>query len=89
VLFDFKDKDGHKPRHPWLPGRRNLAEATVLVSFYEKNSQNMHRYNAPSTGRVVAIQAVTRATSLLPDVYFPLARRATTCSTRSRPPRAG
>ena len=45
-----------------------------MNSFYEKNSQNMHRYNAPSylTGMGSApMQAVTQGyLTMLPDVYF-------------------
>jgi hypothetical protein len=76
VLFDFKDKDGHKLQgilaipDDYKPGQRR----PMLVSFYEKNSQNMHRYNAPSylTGMGSSpMQAVTQGyIAMLPDVYF-------------------
>jgi dipeptidyl aminopeptidase/acylaminoacyl peptidase len=46
----------------------------MLVTFYEKNSQNMHRYNAPSylTGMGSSpMEAVTRGyITMLPDVHF-------------------
>jgi hypothetical protein len=46
----------------------------MIVSFYEKNSQNMHRYSAPSylTGMGSApMQAVTEGyLTMLPDIYF-------------------
>jgi len=46
----------------------------MLVTFYEKNSQNMHRYNAPSylTGMGSSpMQAVTEGyLTMLADVYF-------------------
>ena len=50
VLFDFKDKDGHKLQgilaipDDYKPGEKR----PMLVNFYEKNSQNLHRYTAPS-----------------------------------------
>ena len=65
VLFDYKDKDGHKLQgilalpDDYKPGEKR----PMLVTFYEKNSQNMHRYNAPSylTGMGSSpMQAVTR-----------------------------
>jgi dipeptidyl aminopeptidase/acylaminoacyl peptidase len=75
-LFDFKDKDGHKLQgilaipDDYKPGEKR----PMLVSFYEKNSQNMHRYNAPSylTGMGSSpMQAVTEGyITMLPDVYF-------------------
>jgi dipeptidyl aminopeptidase/acylaminoacyl peptidase len=46
----------------------------MLVTFYEKNSQNMHRYNAPSylTGMGSSpMQAVSEGyITMMPDVYF-------------------
>jgi dipeptidyl aminopeptidase/acylaminoacyl peptidase len=76
MLFDFKDKDGHKLQgilaipDDYKPGEKR----PMLVSFYEKNSQNMHRYNAPSylTGMGSSpMQAVSEGyITMLPDVYF-------------------
>jgi dipeptidyl aminopeptidase/acylaminoacyl peptidase len=76
VLFDFKDRDGHKLQgilalpDDYKPGEKR----PMLVNFYEKNSQNMHRYSAPSflTGMGSSpIEAVSRGyVTMLPDVYF-------------------
>src|SRR4029079_14286556 len=76
VLFDYKDHDGHKLQgilaipDDYKPGEKR----PMLVNFYEKNSQNMHRYSAPSflTGMGSSpIEAVTRGyLTMLPDVYF-------------------
>src|SRR6185295_4814964 len=76
LLFDYKDKDGHKLQgilalpDDYKPGEKR----PMLVTFYEKNSQNMHRYNAPSylTGMGSSpMQAVSEGyITMLPDVYF-------------------
>jgi dienelactone hydrolase len=76
ILFDYKDKDGHKLQgilalpDDYKPGEKR----PMLVNFYEKNSQNLHRYSAPSylTGMGSSpIEAVTRGyVTMLPDVYF-------------------
>ena len=46
----------------------------MIVTFYEKNSQNMHRYNAPSylTGMGASpMEAVSRGyITMLPDIHF-------------------
>lgn len=75
-LFDFKDKDGHRLQgilaipDDYKPGEKR----PMLVNFYEKNSQNLHRYNAPSylTGMGSSpMQAVSNGyITMLPDVYF-------------------
>jgi dipeptidyl aminopeptidase/acylaminoacyl peptidase len=76
VLFDFKDHDGHRLQgilaipDDYKPGEKR----PMLVNFYEKNSQNLHRYNAPSylTGMGSSpMQAVSDGyITMLPDVYF-------------------
>ncbi|HTM25682.1 MAG TPA: prolyl oligopeptidase family serine peptidase, partial [Vicinamibacterales bacterium] len=76
VLFDFKDKDGHRLQgllsipDDYKPGEKR----PMLVNFYEKNSQNLHRYNAPSylTGMGASpMQAVSDGyITMVPDVYF-------------------
>jgi esterase/lipase len=76
VLFDFKDRDGHRLQgilaipDDYKPGEKR----PMIVTFYEKNSQNMHRYNAPSylTGMGSSpMQAVSDGyLTMLPDVYF-------------------
>jgi len=76
VLFDFKDHDGHKLQgfltipDDYKPGEKR----PMLVNFYEKNSQNLNRYSAPSylTGMgSMPIEATSRGyITMIPDVYF-------------------
>lgn len=76
ILFNYKDKDGHRLQgilaipDDYKPGEKR----PMLVNFYEKNSQNLNRYSAPSylTGMGSSpIEAVTRGyITMLPDVYF-------------------
>ena len=76
VLFDYKNKDGVRLQGILaLPDDYKAGEKRpMLVTFYEKNSQNMHRYNAPSylTGMGSSpMEAVSRGyIAMLPDVYF-------------------
>jgi dienelactone hydrolase len=76
ILFDFKDHDGHKLQGILaLPDDYKQGEKRpMLVNFYEKNSQNLNRYSAPSflTGMGSSpIEAVSRGyVTMLPDVYF-------------------
>ena len=50
MLFDYKNKDGKRLQGILaLPDDYKAGEKRpMLVTFYEKNSQNMHRYSAPS-----------------------------------------
>jgi dienelactone hydrolase len=76
LLFDFKNKDGLRLQgilalpDDYKPGEKR----PMLVNFYEANSQNLHRYSAPSylTGMGSSpIQAVTEGyITMLPDVHF-------------------
>jgi dipeptidyl aminopeptidase/acylaminoacyl peptidase len=76
VLFDYKNKDGVRLQgilalpDDYQPGEKR----PMIVTFYEKNSQNMHRYNAPSylTGMGGSpMQAVSEGyITMLPDVHF-------------------
>lgn len=76
ILFDFKDRDGHKLQgfltipDDYKPGEKR----PMLVNFYEKNSQNLNRYSAPSylTGMgSMPIEATSRGyITMIPDVYF-------------------
>jgi len=76
LLFDFKNKGGVRLQgilaipDDYKPGEKR----PMIVSFYEKNSQNMHRYSAPSylTGMGSApMQAVSEGyLTMLPDIYF-------------------
>jgi hypothetical protein len=75
-LFDYKLKDGIKLQgilalpDDYKPGEKR----PMIVSFYEKNSQNMHRYTPPSfiTGMgSLPIEAVSHGyITMLADVYF-------------------
>jgi dipeptidyl aminopeptidase/acylaminoacyl peptidase len=76
VLFDFKLKDGKRSQgvltlpDDYQPGEKR----PMIVNFYEKNSQNLHRYQAPSfaTGMgATPVEAVSRGyITMMPDVYF-------------------
>lgn len=76
ILFDYKLKDGQRAQGILaLPDDYKAGEKRpMLVTFYEKNSQNLHRYNAPSylTGMGGSpMQAVSKGyITMLPDVYF-------------------
>jgi dipeptidyl aminopeptidase/acylaminoacyl peptidase len=76
VLFDYKLKDGTRAQgilalpDDYKPGDKR----PMIVSFYEKNSQNMHRYTAPSfiTGMgSLPMEAVTKGyITMFADVYY-------------------
>ena len=76
ILFDYKNKDGMRLQgilalpDDYKPGEKR----PMLVTFYEKNSQNLHRYNAPSylTGMGSSpMEAVSRGyITMLPDIHF-------------------
>jgi dipeptidyl aminopeptidase/acylaminoacyl peptidase len=76
VLFDYTNKDGVRLQgilalpDDYKPGEKR----PMLVTFYEKNSQNLNRYSAPSylTGMGSSpIQAVSEGyITMLPDIYF-------------------
>jgi len=76
ILFDYKNKDGVRLQgilalpDDYKPGEKR----PMIVTFYEKNSQNLHRYSAPSylTGMGASpIEAVSRGyITMLPDIHF-------------------
>ena len=76
ILFDFKNKKGLRLQgilalpDDFKPGERR----PMVVNFYEKNSQNLHRYSAPSYLSSMGsspIQLVTEGyITMLPDVHF-------------------
>ena len=76
ILIDFKNKDGMKLQAILaLPDDYKQGEKRpMIVNFYEKNSQNLNRYSAPSflTGMGSSpIEAVSRGyLTLIPDIYF-------------------
>ncbi len=76
ILFDFKNKDGKRLQgvlaipDDYKPGEKR----PMIVMFYEKNSQTLHRYSAPawlpSMGRM-PVQAVSNGyLAMLPDIHF-------------------
>jgi dienelactone hydrolase len=76
LLFDYKNKDGVRLQGILaLPDDYQDGEKRpMIVTFYEKNSQNLHRYSAPSylTGMGASpIEAVSRGyVTMLPDIHF-------------------
>ena len=76
ILFDYKNKDGLRLQGILaVPDDYKAGEKRpMIVTFYEKNSQNMHRYNSPSfiTGMGSSpMEAVTRGyLTMMPDVHF-------------------
>lgn len=76
ILFDYTTRRGAKLQgilalpDDYQPGQK----LPMLVTFYEKNSQTMHRYPSPSfiTGMgAMPIEAVSRGyATMLPDVFF-------------------
>ncbi|MGH7503350.1 MAG: prolyl oligopeptidase family serine peptidase [Longimicrobiales bacterium] len=76
VLFDYENRDGVRLQGILtLPDDYKSGEKRpMLVSFYEKNSQNMHRYSAPSflTGMgSLPVEALSRGyITMLADVHF-------------------
>jgi dipeptidyl aminopeptidase/acylaminoacyl peptidase len=80
ILFDYKNKAGVRLQGILaLPDDYKAGEKRpMIVTFYEKNSQNMHRYSAPSflTGMgSVPMEAVTRGyVTMMPDVFFTTGR---------------
>ena len=76
ILFDFKNKDGLRLQgilalpDDYKPGEKR----PMIVNFYEKNSQNLNRYSAPSYLSSMGsspIQAVSEGyVTMLPDIHF-------------------
>ncbi len=76
LLFDYKIKDGTRLQgilaipNDYQPG----TKLPMIVSFYEKNSQNMHRYVAPSflTGMgALPMEAVSRGyLTMFADIHY-------------------
>jgi dipeptidyl aminopeptidase/acylaminoacyl peptidase len=76
ILFDFNNKDGLRLQGiVALPADYRQGEKRpMLVNFYEKNSQNLNRYAAPSYLSSMGsspIQAVSEGyVTMLPDIHF-------------------
>jgi dipeptidyl aminopeptidase/acylaminoacyl peptidase len=76
ILIDFKNKRGDRLQALLtLPDDYKQGEKRpMLVNFYEKNSQNLHRYTAPSflaSMGSIPVEAVSKGyITLIPDVQF-------------------
>ena len=76
VLFDYRNRDGVRLQGILaLPDDYKQGEKRpMIVSFYEKNSQNLHRYTAPSfvTGMgTIPVEALSRGyITMYADVHF-------------------
>jgi len=76
VLFDFTLKDGKRSQGILaVPDDYKQGEKRpMIVTFYEKNSQGLHRYPSPNyvTGMgAIPTEAVSKGyLTMLPDVYF-------------------
>jgi dipeptidyl aminopeptidase/acylaminoacyl peptidase len=76
ILVDFQNKEGRRLQAMLtLPDDYKQGEKRpMMVNFYEKNSQNLFRYNAPSylSGMGSSpMEAVSRGyITLVPDVFF-------------------
>jgi dipeptidyl aminopeptidase/acylaminoacyl peptidase len=76
VLFDFKNKDGVRLQgilavpDDYKPGEKR----PMIVTFYEKNSQNMHVHTPPvymvSMGRMPTQAVSDGYLTMMPDVHF-------------------
>jgi dipeptidyl aminopeptidase/acylaminoacyl peptidase len=76
ILFDFNNKKGVRLQgilalpDDYKPGEKR----PMIVTFYEKNSQNLHRYPAPSylsSMGSIPMEAVSKGyITMLPDVHF-------------------
>ncbi|NNM06275.1 MAG: prolyl oligopeptidase family serine peptidase, partial [Gemmatimonadetes bacterium] len=76
LLFDYENKDGVRLQGILaIPDDYQTGEKrSMIVTFYEKNSQNMHRYSGPSyLGGMGSspIQAVSEGyLTMMPDIHF-------------------
>jgi len=81
ILFDYKDKDGHKLQGTLaIPDDYKAGEKRpMLVDFYEKNSQNLNKYEAPRYAN--APQYVDYVSNgylvMVPDIYYHTGRSHT------------
>ncbi|HYV97246.1 MAG TPA: hypothetical protein VE967_07345, partial [Gemmatimonadaceae bacterium] len=74
ILFDYKDKDGHKLQgtlaipDSYQPGQK----LPMLVDYYEKYSQNLNRYSVPryATAPQFADYVSNGYLVMQPDVYY-------------------
>lgn len=76
ILFDFKDRFGHRLQGVLaIPDDYKTGEKRpMIVTFYEENASNLHRYQAPNyvTGMgAVPMQAVSEGLlTMMPDIHY-------------------
>jgi dipeptidyl aminopeptidase/acylaminoacyl peptidase len=81
ILFDYKDKDGHKLQGTLaVPDDYQLGQKRpMIVDYYEKNSQNLNRYEIPRYA--TAPQYVDYVSNgylvMVPDIYYHTGRSHT------------
>ncbi len=81
VLFDYKDKDGHKLQgtlavpDDYQPGQK----LPMIVDYYEKNSQNLNHYETPryATAPQYADYVSNGYLVMVPDIYYHTGRSHT------------
>jgi dienelactone hydrolase len=81
ILFDYKDKDGHKLQgtlavpDDYQSGQR----LPMLVDYYEKNSQNLYRYQVPryATAPQFSDYVSNGYLVMQPDIYYHTGRSHT------------
>jgi len=81
ILFDYKDKDGHKLQgtlaipDDYQPGQKR----PMLVDYYEKNSQNLNRYEVPryATAPQYSDYVSNGYLVMVPDIYYHTGRSHT------------
>jgi dipeptidyl aminopeptidase/acylaminoacyl peptidase len=74
ILFDFENREGVRLQgtlaipDSWVPGQR----LPMIVNFYEKNSQNLHRYQTPTYVHRPQFAAYVSQGYLVmqPDIHF-------------------
>ncbi len=81
ILFDYKDKDGHKLQGTLaIPDDYQAGQKLpMLVDYYEKNSQNLHRYQAPryATAPQFSDYVSNGYLVMQPDIYYHTGRSHT------------
>ena len=81
ILFDYKDKDGHKLQGTlaipdgYQPGQK----LPMLVDYYEKNSQNLNKYEVPryATAPQYSDYVSNGYLVMVPDIYYHTGRSHT------------
>ncbi|MGH7619499.1 MAG: alpha/beta hydrolase family protein, partial [Gemmatimonadaceae bacterium] len=81
VLIDYKDKDGHKLQGTLaIPdGYQPGEKLPMLVDYYEKNSQNLNKYEVPryATAPQYSDYVSNGYLVMVPDIYYHTGRSHT------------